>query len=108
MARAGQALIGDTPPNGKRYWAARFWDRDSAEQHPVLAGDFLSQKNTIARYLDALIPGGSHLPSDLRRAYIRFTERLPRHLTATVHTGAIMTSQHALESTITTYVAPVP
>ncbi|MBO0866922.1 MAG: class I SAM-dependent methyltransferase [Micromonosporaceae bacterium] len=57
MARAGQALIGDTPPNGKRYWAARFWDRDSAERHPVLAGDFLSQKNTIARYLQTYAAG---------------------------------------------------
>jgi SAM-dependent methyltransferase len=51
MARAGQALIGKTPPNGKSYWAARYWDRDSAERHPVLAGDFLRQKETIAKYL---------------------------------------------------------
>ncbi len=51
MARAGQTLIGNTPPNGKSYWAARFWDRDSAERHPVLAPAFLRQKETIARYL---------------------------------------------------------
>jgi SAM-dependent methyltransferase len=52
MARAGQALISDTAPNGKSYWARRFWDRDAAEQHPVLAGDFLKQKETITGYLE--------------------------------------------------------
>ncbi|RSM44865.1 class I SAM-dependent methyltransferase [Amycolatopsis balhimycina DSM 5908] len=52
MARAGQALISNTAPNGKAYWAGRFWDRDSAERHPVLAGEFLKQKQTIAGYLD--------------------------------------------------------
>jgi SAM-dependent methyltransferase len=51
MARAGQNLIGNIPPNGKNYWAARFWDRDSAERHPVLASQFLRQKDTIAKYL---------------------------------------------------------
>jgi SAM-dependent methyltransferase len=51
LARAGQTLIGKTPPNGKNYWAARFWDRDAAEAHPVLAEAFLSQKETIAGYL---------------------------------------------------------
>jgi SAM-dependent methyltransferase len=52
MARAGQNLISNTAPNGKAYWAGRFWDRDAAERHPVLAGDFLKQKDTIADYLD--------------------------------------------------------
>jgi SAM-dependent methyltransferase len=52
MARAGQALISDTAPNGKSYWARRFWDRDAAEQHPVLAQEFLRQKETIAGYLE--------------------------------------------------------
>jgi SAM-dependent methyltransferase len=50
MASAGQALIGTTPPNGKAYWAARFWDRDSAERHPILADAFLRQKETLATY----------------------------------------------------------
>lgn len=52
MARAGQALISNTAPNGKAYWAGRFWDRDAAERHPVLAGEFLKQKETIAGYLE--------------------------------------------------------
>ncbi|MCO1580326.1 class I SAM-dependent methyltransferase [Crossiella sp. SN42] len=51
MARAGQGLLGTTPPNGRAYWSARFWDRDKAERHPVLAPEFLRQRETIARYL---------------------------------------------------------
>jgi 2-polyprenyl-3-methyl-5-hydroxy-6-metoxy-1,4-benzoquinol methylase len=52
MARVGQALVSDVAPNGKNYWARRFWDRDAAERHPVLAQDFLKQKETIAGYLE--------------------------------------------------------
>ncbi len=52
MARAGQALISDTAPNGKSYWSRRFWDRDAAEKHPVLAQAFLQQKKTITGYLE--------------------------------------------------------
>ena len=48
MARAGKAVLGDTPPAGRAYWAARFWDRDSAERHPVLAGEVLRQKATVS------------------------------------------------------------
>ncbi|WP_174867311.1 class I SAM-dependent DNA methyltransferase [Nocardia arthritidis] len=51
MARAGQAALRGTPPNGKDYWAARFWDRESAERHPLLGDDFLLQKETIGAYL---------------------------------------------------------
>lgn len=52
MARAGQALISDTAPNGKSYWARRFWDRDASEKHPMLAEEFLRQKETITAYLE--------------------------------------------------------
>jgi ubiquinone/menaquinone biosynthesis C-methylase UbiE len=51
MAQTGRAVLDGVPPDGRDYWAARFWDRDSAEQHSVLAGDFLQQKATIADYL---------------------------------------------------------
>ena len=52
MARLGHSLINDRAPNGKAYWAGRFWDRDIAERHPVLGAEFLKQKDTIADYLD--------------------------------------------------------
>jgi 2-polyprenyl-3-methyl-5-hydroxy-6-metoxy-1,4-benzoquinol methylase len=51
MAKAGQAMIKGIPPNGKDYWAGRFWDRDSAERHPILSTTFLKQKETIGGYL---------------------------------------------------------
>jgi SAM-dependent methyltransferase len=52
LARAGQVLISDTAPNGKSYWERRFWDRDTAEKHPVLAHEFAKQKETITGYLE--------------------------------------------------------
>ncbi|GAA0297059.1 class I SAM-dependent methyltransferase [Streptomyces polychromogenes] len=51
LARSGKSLLKDTPPDGRRYWAARFWDREAAEQHPLLRDHFLAQKDTIAGYL---------------------------------------------------------
>jgi SAM-dependent methyltransferase len=53
MARAGKAVIGDIPPDGRAYWAARYWDRDTHEQHPLLREAFLQQKETIARFLSS-------------------------------------------------------
>jgi SAM-dependent methyltransferase len=52
LARSGSSLLNGIPPNGKDYWAARFWDRDSAEKHPVLSEDFLVQKETIGGFLE--------------------------------------------------------
>ncbi|MFI9388401.1 class I SAM-dependent methyltransferase [Kutzneria sp. NPDC052558] len=51
LAQSGKSILTGIPPNGKDYWAARFWDRESAEQHPLLRGDFLRQKETIANFL---------------------------------------------------------
>lgn len=53
MARAGQVILRGTPPDGRAYWAARFWDRDAAEKHPDIAGDFELQKKTIAEYFNS-------------------------------------------------------
>lgn len=50
LARTGKAVIRDIPPDGRAYWAARFWDRDTHEQHPLLREAFLVQKETIANY----------------------------------------------------------
>ncbi|MEU7837915.1 MULTISPECIES: class I SAM-dependent methyltransferase [unclassified Nonomuraea] len=51
MAETGRAVLKGVPPDGRDYWAARFWDRDSAERHSILADEFLLQKDTIAGYL---------------------------------------------------------
>ena len=34
MANLGIRTLGDLPPDGKKYWASRFWDWKEAEQHP--------------------------------------------------------------------------
>ena len=52
LARSGKVLLGGVPPDGRKYWAARFWDRAGAEQHPLLRDHFLNQKDTIAGYLE--------------------------------------------------------
>ncbi|HZN74642.1 MAG TPA: methyltransferase domain-containing protein [Micromonosporaceae bacterium] len=51
LARTGKAVIRDVPPDGRAYWAARFWDRDTHEQHPLLSNAFLQQKETVAGFL---------------------------------------------------------
>jgi SAM-dependent methyltransferase len=51
LARTGKAVVRDIPPDGRAYWAARFWDRDTHEQHPLLRNAFLQQKETIAGFL---------------------------------------------------------
>jgi SAM-dependent methyltransferase len=52
LARTGRAVVRDIPPDGRAYWSARFWDRDTHEQHPLLSNAFLQQKETIGRYLE--------------------------------------------------------
>lgn len=51
LARTGRAVVRDIPPDGRAYWAARFWDRDTHEQHPLLGESFLQQKETVAGLL---------------------------------------------------------
>jgi SAM-dependent methyltransferase len=51
LARTGRGLLDGFPPDGRDYWAARFWDRESAERHARLRPEFLTQKETIAEYL---------------------------------------------------------
>jgi SAM-dependent methyltransferase len=51
LARTGRGLLEGYPPDGRDYWAARFWDRESAEQHARLRPEFLTQKETIAEFL---------------------------------------------------------
>jgi len=51
LAQTGRSIVRDIPPDGRQYWAKRFWDRDTHEQHPLLSAEFLRQKATIARFL---------------------------------------------------------
>jgi ubiquinone/menaquinone biosynthesis C-methylase UbiE len=51
LARFGQNFLRGIPPDGRAYWATRYWDRDAAEKHPVLADSFLQQKETVAKFL---------------------------------------------------------
>lgn len=51
LVRAGHELIEGYPPEGRGYWAARFWDRDEVESRPMLGDDFRAQKDRIASYI---------------------------------------------------------
>ncbi len=51
MERTGNWMLGDLPPDGKDYWAGRFWDRAAAEEHPVLGDHYRAQKAEIADLL---------------------------------------------------------
>jgi SAM-dependent methyltransferase len=51
MARAGNRILGDIPPNGKDYWASRFWDRDAAEDHPMIRGHYADQTKDVSALL---------------------------------------------------------
>jgi SAM-dependent methyltransferase len=94
LARAGQTLIGKTPPNGKNYWAARFWDRDAAEAHPVLARAFLSQKETIAEYF-AKYAADVRTSTEFACGTGEFT-RLTAERTGVTEMVAVDISEHAL------------
>jgi SAM-dependent methyltransferase len=51
LAGTGQSIVRRFPPDGRRYWAKRFWDRDTHEGHPRLRAAFLRQKDTIAGFI---------------------------------------------------------
>jgi SAM-dependent methyltransferase len=51
MVDAGHRLIRKYPPEGRAYWAARFWDRDEVEARADIGDDFRVQKARIASYL---------------------------------------------------------
>lgn len=52
MASYGKKILAQRPPDGRRYWAARFWDRDTAEQHQILGDTFRDQKAAIETFFD--------------------------------------------------------
>jgi SAM-dependent methyltransferase len=51
LAKSGKSMLQGIPPDGKAYWAARYWDRAAAERHQVLSDEFLAQKDVIADLL---------------------------------------------------------
>ncbi|WP_378789510.1 class I SAM-dependent methyltransferase [Nonomuraea fastidiosa] len=52
LTRSGHRLLGDQPPDGRKYWAARFWDRDLAERDPVLGDHYRAQKADLAAVIE--------------------------------------------------------
>ena len=52
LARSGNTLLNGVAPDGKDYWAKRFWDRDGAEEHPELREHFLAQKDAVAELIE--------------------------------------------------------
>lgn len=51
LARTGRVILRDVPPDGRSYWQARYWDRDSAERHAVLGPEFLLQRSSVEQLL---------------------------------------------------------
>jgi SAM-dependent methyltransferase len=95
LARTGKAVIRDTPPDGRAYWAARFWDRDTHEQHPRLRNAFLEQKDTIAGYLGTYAPRAERV-LEFACGTGEFT-RLAAERTGTKHITAVDISAEGLK-----------
>lgn len=57
LAESGIRVLGKLPPNGKDYWAGRFWDRESEERHPVLGSHYLQEKNDLAKMIEEYAGG---------------------------------------------------
>lgn len=51
LARSGNTLLNGVAPDGRDYWAKRFWDRDRAEEHLELREHFLAQKTAISELI---------------------------------------------------------
>src|SRR5262245_53488299 len=47
MVRVGQLLIKNYPPEGRSYWAARFWDRTPIETAPFIQDDLQAKQRFI-------------------------------------------------------------
>jgi trans-aconitate methyltransferase len=52
LVRSGSKLVAGYAPEGRNYWAARFWDRGAAERDPVLGEHYRDQKRAIADLID--------------------------------------------------------
>ncbi|MET9457710.1 class I SAM-dependent methyltransferase [Streptomyces canus] len=52
LVSLGNKLISGYPPEGREYWAARFWDRDKAELDPVLGDHYRAQKAVLGDLID--------------------------------------------------------
>ncbi|MDH2427224.1 class I SAM-dependent methyltransferase [Sphaerisporangium sp. TRM90804] len=52
LARSGHKILGEQPPDGAKYWAARFWDRDLAERDPLLGEHYRAQKADLAQVIE--------------------------------------------------------
>src|SRR6266540_3594680 len=47
LVRSAFHLLGNHAPDGRRYWAARYWDRTQAEEPPELAVHYTTEKQEI-------------------------------------------------------------
>jgi SAM-dependent methyltransferase len=51
MAQVGRRLVRDYPPDGRAYWAERFWDRDAAERQAIIGDHFHAQKDVLSELI---------------------------------------------------------
>lgn len=95
MVRAGHSLVRPFPPEGRGYWAGRFWDREEVESHSVLGDDFRAQKAQIAEMLERF-GGNASLVIEIACGTGEFTAMAS---TLPAVTGIVATdiSQHALD-----------
>jgi SAM-dependent methyltransferase len=51
MVQLGHQLIRNYPPEGRSYWAARFWDRTEVETTPQVKDDLQAKQEYVCSYL---------------------------------------------------------
>lgn len=51
MVRVAQQMIRKYPPEGRSYWAARFWDRTPIETAPLVKDDLQVKQEYISNYV---------------------------------------------------------
>jgi SAM-dependent methyltransferase len=97
MAQIGNRLVRGYPPEGREYWAGRFWDRDAAERQAIIGDHYAAQKEELGELI-AHYAGNAHRVLEFACGTGEFT-RLAAERTVASEIVAMDISQQALEIT---------
>jgi len=61
MVQLGRQLISQYPPEGRAYWAARFWDRSPIEKAPSVGADHRVKQQHIIGFINRYASGAQHV-----------------------------------------------
>jgi ubiquinone/menaquinone biosynthesis C-methylase UbiE len=90
--RAGTVLLGDRPPDGRAYWAARAWDRDAVTSTPGLSAHF-DRHRQVAEDLIGTHAAGAREVLEIACGTGEFTELAARMLPGARVTGVDISAQ---------------